>query len=270
MSMGAVAGRRLITSTSGRTSPATSAEDDRRLAAEDRRQAAHYLAAAYRDDLTGALNRRPGREQMQAFRDRARRDGSALTFVFLDVDGLKLVNDSLGHDRGDAVLAAVGTALRLSLRSYDLVVRYGGDEFVCALPGATMDVAQESLARVSSTLHRLAPGATVSAGCAELRPADNVDDVIRRADIDLYSTRSADRLSPGLRRVSTPPSAENGAVLCASCGSLVRICDFVVQATGRMTRAADCQGCGATTIIQLAQDSIRLPSGEALRRADAR
>jgi len=229
-----------------------SAEEDRRLAAEDRRRAAHYLSAAYRDDMTGALNRRPGREQMQALFDRARRDASALTFVFVDVDGLKRVNDSLGHDQGDALLAAVGTALRLSLRSYDLVVRYGGDEFVCALPGATAAVAQESLARVRSTLHGLAPGATVSAGCAELRPADNVDDVIRRADIDLYKARSSGRPSPRLSPVSPPPSAENGAVACGSCGSLLRICDFVLQATDRMTRAAGCHVCGATTVIQLA------------------
>ena len=211
-----------------------SAEEDRRLAAEDRRRAAHYLSAAYRDDMTGALNRRPGREQMQALFDRARRDASALTIVFVDVDGLKLVNDSSGHDQGDALLAAVGTALRSSLRSYDLVVRYGGDEFVCALPGATADAAQESLARVRSTLDGLVPGATVSAGCAELRPADNIDDAIRRADAALYRARRSDRPSPRLSPVSSQPGSDSGAVVCGSCGS------------------------------------TRLPTGGALRRADAR
>ncbi|HET6911076.1 MAG TPA: GGDEF domain-containing protein [Mycobacteriales bacterium] len=218
-----------------------SADEDRRLAAEDRRQAAHYLSAAYRDDMTGALNRRPGREQMQALFDRARRDDSALTFVFVDVDGLKLVNDSLGHDQGDALLAAVGSALRLSLRSYDLVVRYGGDEFVCALPGATADAAKEGLARVRSALDRLVPGATVSAGCAELRPADNLDDVIRRADFDLYRARSSGRPNPRLSTTSEPSSAEGGALACGSCGRPFR-----------------------------SQDSIRLPAGEAAGRADAR
>lgn len=210
------------------------AEEDRRLAAEDRRRAAHYLAAAYRDDMTGALNRRPGREQMQALFDRARRDASALTFVFVDVDGLKLVNDSLGHDRGDALLAAVGSALRLSLRSYDLVVRYGGDEFVCALPGATADAAQESLARVRSTLDGLVPGATVSAGWAELRPGDTIDNAIRRADAALYKSRRSDRPSPCLSPVPSPSGATSAAVVCGSCGS------------------------------------IRLPGEEARRRADAR
>jgi two-component system cell cycle response regulator len=160
--------------------------------------------------------------------------------VFVDVDGLKLVNDSSGHDQGDALLAAVGTALRLSLRSYDLVVRYGGDEFVCALPGATADAAKESLSRIRSALDGLMPGATVSAGCAELCPADSLDDVIRRADFDLYLTRSSGRPGPRLSPASQPSSAEGGALACGSCGRPFR-----------------------------SQDSIRLAAGEAPRRADA-
>jgi len=270
VSMQELAGGGLVQSIPAKTLPAGSADEDRRLAAEDRRRAAHYLSAAYRDDMTGALNRRPGREQMQALLDRARRDASALAVLFIDVDGLKLVNDSRGHDQGDALLAAVGTALRLSLRSYDLVVRYGGDEFVCALPGATAEVTQESLARVRSTLDRLVPGATVSAGCAGLAPTDTIDAVIRRADADLYHARRLGRPSARLSAVSTRPAAEHPCgVSCGVCGGGVPLGEFVLQATERMTRAADCPDCGATTLIQLAHAAIPLPLGEAVKRSDA-
>jgi diguanylate cyclase (GGDEF)-like protein len=239
------------------------AEEDRRLAAEDRRQAASYLSAAYRDDTTGALNRQPGREQMQLLLGRALREGSALTFLFLDVDGLKHVNDSEGHGRGDALLAAVGSALRSSLRSYDLVVRYGGDEFVCALPGGTAQAAEESLARVRAALDELIAGATVSAGCAELRSTDTIDDVIRRADADLYRGRVGRHPSAGRRliTVSTPPAATgDSSVACGACGSRVPLTEFVVELTSRMTRTADCPDCGATTLIQLSAASVPPPA----------
>lgn len=240
--------------------PTESADDDRRLAAEDRRKAARYLSDTYRDDVTGALSRRPGREQMQVLVDRARRDASVLTFIFVDVDGLKWVNDSHGHDQGDALLAAVGMALRSSLRSYDLVVRYGGDEFVCALPGGTSAIARESLARVRSLLDRLVPGATVSAGCAELRPGDAVDDAIRRADADLYRARRSGHPAVPRSLSMVPPShdrEQHATVACGACGGRVSLVEFVLELTDRITRSADCPDCGATTIIELAQSGCR-------------
>jgi diguanylate cyclase (GGDEF)-like protein len=244
------------------TPPPDSAEEDRRLAAEDRRRAARYLSAAYRDDTTGALNRRPGREQMQLALDRARRDSSALTFLFVDVDGLKQVNDSEGHDRGDALLAAVGSALRSSLRSYDLVVRYGGDEFVCALPGGTAEVAAERLAGVRVALDELVAGATVSAGCAEVESTDTLETVIRRADTDLYRSRLGRHPAAG-RRLSAaatpPPATGDASVACGACGGRVPLSEFVLELTPRMTRYADCSRCGATTLIQLSPASIPRP-----------
>jgi diguanylate cyclase (GGDEF)-like protein len=243
------------------TSSSGSAAEDRRLAAEDRRRAARYLHAAYRDDTTGALTRQPGREQLQLLLDRAHREAATLTFVFLDVDGLKEVNDEQGHGEGDALLAAVGRALRQDLRSYDLVVRYGGDEFVCALPGATAEVAQARLARVRSTLARLVAGASVSAGYAEAQAADTLDDVVRRADADLYRSRGL-----GLRPTTGRPSAVRAlsghphrpSVACGACGDRVVLADFVMELTDRMTRSADCPTCGATTVIQLLQAAVPL------------
>jgi diguanylate cyclase (GGDEF)-like protein len=229
------------------------AADDRFEAALDRDDAADDLLHAYRDDLTGALLRDPGCEQLSAAIDRAHRTGEPFVVAFLDVDNLKSVNDGAGHGAGDMLLRAVGTALRVGLRSYDIVVRYGGDEFVCALPGGTAAVARESLVRVRAALDRMAPGATVSAGYAEVMPDETLGDVIRRADTDLYRARR-------LRHTSAPLGAvgdrEHGvrstSVACGECGGRIALSDFVLELTARMTRAADCAGCGATTVIQLA------------------
>ena len=254
----------LVVSSSG------SADDDRRLAAEDRRQAGLYLSAAYRDDTTGALNRRAGREQMQVLLERARRDASALTFVFVDVDGLKRVTDSHGHGRGDELLAAVGAALRSTLRSYDVVVRYGGDEFVCALPGGTAEVAEESLGRARLALGRLVLGATVSAGFAVLGQADTIDDVIHRADADLYRRRRLGQPfseAPPSTVWAPPAGLQSSSVACGGCGGRVALADFVLELTARMTRSADCAECGATTLIQLAQ-AITPPAGNLAAAAD--
>ena len=243
--------------------PQGSAEEDRQGAAGDRRTAASYLPAAYRDDMTGALNRTPGREQLQLLLDRARREASALTFVFLDVDGLKQVNDSQGHERGDELLAALGSALRRGLRSYDVVVRYGGDEFVCALPGGTTVVAEERLARVRSVLEELVEGATVSAGYAELRATDTLDDVVRRADTDLYRARGIEQAPPdGPLTVvrSDPDRALEPSVACGACGGRIALADFALELTARVTRSADCGECGATTVIQLL-DALGPPTG---------
>jgi diguanylate cyclase (GGDEF)-like protein len=233
-----------------------SVQQDRRLAAEDRREAARVLAAAYRDDTTGALNRGPGRAQLQMLLDRGHREASALTFVFLDVDGLKEVNDSKGHRCGDALLAALGRALRDGLRSYDVVVRYGGDEFVCALPGGTVDVAEAHLERVRSVLQGMVEGATVSSGYAELQATDTLDEVIGRADDDLYRRRRLEQ-APRRNRPTpvrgSPTGRSATSVACGECGNRVTLTDFVLELSARMTRFADCPACGATTVIQLLQ-----------------
>ena len=230
------------------------AEEDRRLAAEDRREAARYLFASYRDRTTGALNRQPGCEQLKLLVDRARREGSPLAFVFLDVDGLKEVNDSQGHASGDALLESLGSALRHGMRSYDVVVRYGGDEFVCALPGSSATAAKARVSQAQSVLGELVDGATVSAGYAELRATDTLDEVIARADKDLYQSRRLEQgptTGPSTPARSSSPETRRPSVACGACGGRVALVEFVVQLTDRMTRAADCPDCGETTVIEL-------------------
>jgi len=170
---------------------------DRQEAALDRRGAADELRNAYRDDLTDTLVRGAGRDQLTMAVDRAQRHEEQLVIAYLDVDRLKVVNDVEGHASGDRLLREVGSALRHGLRSYDVLVRYGGDEFVCALPGARLDDAERRFSDVGNLLSSAIAGASVSVGLAELREGDSLDDVIGRADREMYDRRRSRRTEAG-------------------------------------------------------------------------
>jgi diguanylate cyclase (GGDEF)-like protein len=172
------------------------AAGDRLQAALDRDDAAQDLRHAYRDHLTGALLRTAGSEQLSQAADRAHRTGEPLVLGFLDVDRLKTINDAEGHGAGDALLREVGTALRRGLRSYDVVVRYGGDEFVCALPGSRLAEATSRFAHVRQLLLEAMPKASVSFGLAELRADESVLEAIARADTEMYRARRVVREDP--------------------------------------------------------------------------
>ena len=166
---------------------------DRFEASLDRDDAADDLREAYRDGLTGALLRTAGSEQLSQAADRAHRTREPLVLAFLDVDGLKAINDRDGHSAGDALLQQVGTALRVGLRSYDIVVRYGGDEFVCALPGSRLAEAEARFRSVQALLVSALLGASLSFGLAELRPEEPVLAAIARADDAMYAARKLAR-----------------------------------------------------------------------------
>lgn len=143
------------------------------------------------DDLTGALRRGAGLTLLEREIDRARRTEGRLVVAFLDVDGLKRVNDELGHAAGDRLLSDVAGVLRSRLRSYDLVMRWGGDEFVCALSGAGLDGAQRRLEAVAAGIAVASGGRTVSWGLVALEGSDNAQTLIARADAALYERRRA-------------------------------------------------------------------------------
>jgi diguanylate cyclase (GGDEF)-like protein len=164
------------------------AAKDRERAALLRHQAGLDLDAAGIDDLTDALCRRRGFPALQREVDRCRRSRTSLVVGFVDVDGLKEVNDTRGHLAGDELLRAVASNLRASLRSYDVCMRFGGDEFVYSQAGATMHDALVRFDSVRTSLVHL-NGDSVSAGFAELEREDTLDTLISRADVDLYERR---------------------------------------------------------------------------------
>jgi len=167
------------------------AAQDRREAAADRTHAAAALMAAGGDDLTVALRRGAGLAAVQRDLDRAHRTGGRLVLAFIDVDGLKEVNDSQGHAAGDRLLKRTAHLISTHMRAYDVLVRVGGDEFVCALAGIEPEHVSERFELVSADL-ATGPGVgSISVGLAEREPSDSIDDLMHRADLALLAVRGA-------------------------------------------------------------------------------
>ncbi|MFN2582922.1 MAG: GGDEF domain-containing protein [Candidatus Dormibacteria bacterium] len=143
------------------------------------------------DDLTGALRRGAGMAALGRELDRARRSGGTLVVAFLDVDGLKAVNDREGHAAGDDLLRAVVVSVRDRIRSYDLVFRYGGDEFVAVLVAATVAQAEHTIADIGSSVTRRTRDGSFSAGIVQAVDGDTPETVVARADAELYALRAA-------------------------------------------------------------------------------
>jgi diguanylate cyclase (GGDEF)-like protein len=91
------------------------------------------------DELTGVLNRRFGLKRLAEEFERAKRHGTSLTVCMLDLDHFKKLNDTFGHQAGDHVLTCLTALLEEDLRVSDFVLRYGGEEFLIVLPGASLN-----------------------------------------------------------------------------------------------------------------------------------
>jgi diguanylate cyclase (GGDEF)-like protein len=141
------------------------------------------------DELTGALRRSAGLEALEREIHRTRRLGDAgLVVAFIDVDHLKEVNDTAGHAAGDLLLQEVSRTLRSRLRAYDLVIRWGGDEFLCVLPEAGLKGASRIMDEVAAEFEANS-GYLFSVGFAELRDGETAAEMIARADSQLYAQR---------------------------------------------------------------------------------
>ncbi len=172
---------------------------DLSLRARRERDVAHHLAD--HDALTGVLNRRALLRRLHAAIAEANRQRAPLALLFLDMDHFKSVNDRYGHQAGDACLRAVAEAIADELRPSDWLGRYGGEEFVVCLPGATHEQAMaigERIRHGIEHLHVHSRGCslqtTISMGVASLQgDADTSDELIARADNALYRAKTDGR-----------------------------------------------------------------------------
>lgn len=109
--------------------------------------------------------------------------------AFVDVDGLKEVNDRQGHAVGDALLQAVTATIRSRLRTYDPIVRFGGDEFVCALLDTDLGQAEQRFDDIRRELGKTHASDSISVGLAALRPGDSLEELMARGDQALYGAK---------------------------------------------------------------------------------
>jgi diguanylate cyclase (GGDEF)-like protein len=164
------------------------AKYDRAAARMDRVVSANERVESSIDGLTGAYRRDAGMLELEHEVTRAKRTGDKFVLAFVDVDNLKARNDRHGHIAGDQLLRKIADTLRANVRSYDLVVRYGGDEFVCGFPALDMKDAAERFARINEDL-AAHDEASVACGLAELESGDSLTDLITRADSMMYANR---------------------------------------------------------------------------------
>jgi diguanylate cyclase (GGDEF)-like protein len=158
------------------------------------------LRMAYTDPLTQANNRASFEHLIQREISLSQRYGKSLAILFLDIDHFKNINDSHGHDCGDITLAAVANCIKKSMRTSDILFRYGGEEFVVVLSETGLTGAKvlaerirRSIAASTIAYDMSALRVTASIGVAALRPDDTADSFVKRADEAMYQAKHGGR-----------------------------------------------------------------------------
>jgi diguanylate cyclase (GGDEF)-like protein len=181
----------------------------RQMASVDRKirtletQLAETRLEAGHDALTGLVNRRSVEASFKLFQE-ARRP---FVLALFDVDEFKQINDSFGHLAGDATLRAIAAKLQVSVRSQDVVGRFGGDEFIVMMVDVPLSLAERRLMSVLQSLRAIppvapeAPALTVTCGVSESSSADTFETVVARADQALYDAKRAGKNRLGIKTI---------------------------------------------------------------------
>ena len=158
-------------------------------------EALQHLAST--DPLTGVANRRGGEKHIANEISRAKREKRPLSCILIDIDRFKAVNDTFGHQAGDQLLRDISALLRRTVRAYDILVRWGGEEFLLVLPGVGLEMARILADRLRAAVegldtHGIGP-VTVSAGAAEFENDYEFASTLRTADRRLYQAKASGR-----------------------------------------------------------------------------
>jgi diguanylate cyclase (GGDEF)-like protein/PAS domain S-box-containing protein len=166
---------------------------------ERKRAESRLREMADRDPLTGAYNRNALYACLEAEILRVRRHGGGLAVIMFDIDQFKEINDDLGHLVGDRVLAAIAELVRESLRGFDRLCRYSGEEFLVIAPGADLRQAAKLAERlrvcISTAGFDTVSRVTCSFGVCEYSGEEDADALVRRVDDLMYKARRAGRSS---------------------------------------------------------------------------
>ena len=154
-------------------------------------------SASILDPLTGLLNRTSLQARFAEIAQQAAQTGDSVCVLVCDLDRFKAVNDRYGHERGDDVLKEAALVLRKQLRAFELVYRFGGEEFLVVLPGTTLGEGHDVAERARAALAGARPGdlpVTISIGVAAARGEDVAyESLFRAADAALYEAKRGGR-----------------------------------------------------------------------------
>jgi diguanylate cyclase (GGDEF)-like protein len=205
---------------------------------------------AMRDDLTGLPNRRHMREVLAEEEKRHRKGSGTLCLALLDIDHFKSTNDTYGHAAGDEILRSFAQQIKDMLRTDDVLARWGGEEFLLALPNTVEEDAVLVLERVKQQLRAIPVEAfgthlriTFSSGLAVMEANETIVDTIRRADKAMFRAKSLGRnrnclYDPDMEAGSVAREQMKAELACAiAAGQLVLHYQPQVKADGRVTGA---------------------------------